>query len=109
MASQTATGTPAATRPQTIARHSYLIMQTPTTAQLRTAIEVLNKLGERLNIQAEHSVMQLAESPLGAHYAGRIEVGTIEQTTRIESVATQLKNWRDELLQQRRQCVSHHV
>jgi hypothetical protein len=24
-------------------------MQTPTTAQLRTAIEVLNKLGERLN------------------------------------------------------------
>jgi len=32
-------------------------MQTPTTAQIRTAIEVLNKLGERLNIQAEHSVM----------------------------------------------------
>jgi hypothetical protein len=84
-------------------------MQAPTTAQLRTAIEVLNKLGERLNTHAEHSVMQLAESPLGAHYAGRIEVGTIEQTTRIESVATQLKNWRDELLEQRRQCVSHHV
>ena len=84
-------------------------MQTPTTAQLRTAIEVLNKLGERLNTHAEHSVMQLAESPLGAHYAGRIEVGTIEQTTRIEAVATQLKNWRDEMLEQRRQCVSHHV
>ena len=73
-------------------------MQTPTTAQLRTAIEVLNKLGERLNTHAEHSVMQLAESPLGAHYAGRIE-----------AVATQLKNWRDELLEQRRQCVGHHV
>ena len=84
-------------------------MQTPTTAQLRTAIEVLNKLGERLNIHAAHSAMQLSESPLGAHYAGRIEVETIEQTTRIESVATQLKNWRDELLEQRRQCVSHHV
>jgi len=84
-------------------------MQTPTTAQIRAAIEVLTKLGERLNIHAEHSVMQLSESPLGAHYAGRIEVGAIEQTTRIEGVATQLKNWRDELLEQRKQCVSHHV
>ena len=84
-------------------------MQTPTTAQLRTAIEVLTKLGERLNTHAEHSVMQLSESPLGAHYAGRIEVGAIEQTGRIEAVATQLKDWRDELLQQERQCISHHV
>ena len=75
-------------------------MQTPSTAQIRTAIEVLKKLGERINTHAEHSVMQLSESPLGAHYAGRIEVGAIEQTTRIETVATQLKNWRDELLQQ---------
>jgi hypothetical protein len=84
-------------------------MQTPTTAQIRTAIEVLNKLGERLNTHAEHSVMQLSESPLGAHYAGRIEVGATEQISRIEAVATQLKNWRDEMLEQRRQCVSHHV
>ena len=94
---------------QSVTRHSHLIMQTPTTAQLRTAIEVLTKLGERLNIHAEHSVIQLSESQLGAHYARRIEVGAIEQTARIEAVATQLKNWRDELLQQERQCVSHHV
>ncbi|HOC54755.1 MAG TPA: hypothetical protein PKI20_03940 [Verrucomicrobiota bacterium] len=84
-------------------------MQTPTTAQIRTAIEVLTKLGERLNTHAEHSVMQLSESPAGAHHAGRIEVSAIEQTTRIETVAAQLKNWRDGLLEQRRQCVSHHV
>jgi len=84
-------------------------MQTPTTAQLRTAIEVLTKLGERLNIHAEHAVVQLSESQLGAHYAWRIEMGAIEQTTRIEAVATQLKNWRDELLQQERNCVSHRV
>jgi hypothetical protein len=32
-------------------------MQSPTIAQLRTAIEVLTKLGERLNTHAEHSVM----------------------------------------------------
>lgn len=84
-------------------------MQTPTTAQIRTAIEVLTKLGERLNTHAEHSVMQLSESPAGVHHAGRIEVSAIEQTTRIEAVAVQLKNWRDELLEQRRQCVSHHA
>jgi hypothetical protein len=36
-------------------------------------------------------------------------VGAIEQTTRIETVAEQLESWRDDLLQQRRQCVSHHV
>lgn len=84
-------------------------MQTPTTAQIRTAIEVLTKLGERLSTHAQHSVMQLSESPLGAHYAGRIEVGTTEQITRIEAVATQLKHWRDELVEQRKQCVSNHV
>ena len=94
---------------KTLTRRQHLIMQTPTTAQLRTAIEVLTKLGERLNTHAEHSVMQLSESQLGAHYAGRIEVVAIEQTTRIEAVAAQLRNWRDELLQQEGQYVSHHV
>ena len=84
-------------------------MQTPTTAQIRTAIEVLSKLGERLSTHAAHSVMQLSESPAGAHHAGRIEVSAIEQTSRIEVVAALLKNWRDEMLDQRRQCVSHHV
>ena len=84
-------------------------MQTPTTAQIHTAIEVLNKLGERINTHAEDSVMQLSESPHGAQHAGCIEVGAIEQTTRIEAVAAQLQHWRDELGQERRQCVSHHV
>ncbi|MGI8966185.1 MAG: hypothetical protein ACR2H1_08890 [Limisphaerales bacterium] len=84
-------------------------MQTPTTAHIRTAIEVLTKLGERLNTHGKHSVMQLSESSLGAHYAGRIEVRAIEQITRIEAVGTQLRNWRDEMLEQRRQCVGHHV
>ena len=84
-------------------------MQTPTTAQLQTAIEVLNKLGLRLTGHAEHSVMQLSESPHGAQYAGQVEVTAIEQTTRIEAVSTQLKHWRDELLEQKRHTFSHHV
>jgi hypothetical protein len=84
-------------------------MQTPTTAQLRTAIEVLSKLGERLNTEAAHSVIQLPETRLGDDYAARIEARAIEKTTHIETVAAQLKNWRDELLEQRRHCVAHHV
>jgi hypothetical protein len=94
---------------KTLRRHPRLIMQTPTRAQFRTAIEVLTKLGERRNTHVEHSVMQLSGSSLGAYHAGRIEVGAIEQTTRIEAVATQLKNWRNELLEQRKQYVCHHV
>ena len=84
-------------------------MQTPTTAQLRTAIEVLNKLAERLNEQAAYSVIQMPESRLGDDYATKVEARSIEQTTRIETVAAQLKNWREELLQQQRQSISYHV
>jgi hypothetical protein len=84
-------------------------MQTPTTAQLRTAIEVLKKLRERLNEHAAHSVMQLPETRLGDDYAARIEARTIEQTTRIEGVIGQLEAWRSELLEQRRHRVSHRL
>jgi hypothetical protein len=84
-------------------------MQTPSTAQIRTAIEVLNRLGERLNERAANSVMQLHDSQFGDRQAGRIETKAIEQTTQIQSVAAQLEEWRDELVQERRQCVSHHV
>jgi ribosomal 50S subunit-associated protein YjgA (DUF615 family) len=84
-------------------------MQTPSTTQIRTAIEVLNKLGERLNERAANSVMQLHDSQFGDRQAGRIETKAIEQTSRIQSVAAQLEQWRDELVQERRQCVSHHV
>jgi hypothetical protein len=84
-------------------------MLTPTTAELLNAIEVLNKLGERINTRAAHSVIQLPDTSLGEHYAGQIGVRAIEQNNRIETVTEQLKNWRDELLQLRRQNVSQSV
>lgn len=84
-------------------------MQTPTTAELLNAIEVLKKLGERITTDAAHSVLQMPNSHLGGRYAGRIGVNAIEQTSRIEGVAGQLKNWRDELIEQRRQHVSQSV
>ena len=52
-------------------------MQTPTTTQLRSTIEGLNKLGERLTARASDSAMQLRESPFDNHQAGRIEVKAI--------------------------------
>jgi hypothetical protein len=51
----------------------------------------------------------MPESQLGEHYAAQIEVKSIEQITRIETVAMQLQNWRDELLQPQKQSNSNHV
>ena len=84
-------------------------MQQPTTAELRTAIQVLKKLGERFNEHAAHSITELPHTQLGDNYAAHIEARTIEQTTRIEAVAAQLQSWRDELLQQQEQSISNHV
>jgi hypothetical protein len=84
-------------------------MMTPTTAELRTAIEVLKMLGERLNDHAAHSVRQLPETELGDRYAAHIEAQSIEQSSHIEKVSIQLQNWRDELLQQRKQQVTQTV
>jgi hypothetical protein len=84
-------------------------MLTPTNAELLYAIEVLKKLSEHINTHAAHSVMQMPESSLGEHYAGRIGVNAIEQTSHIETVAGQLQNWRNELLLQRSQNVSQSV
>ena len=84
-------------------------MTTRTTAELLNAIGVLKKLAERITTDAAHSVLQMPNSSLGGHYAGRIGVNAIEQTSRIEAVAGQLKTWRDELIQQRNQSISNHV
>jgi hypothetical protein len=86
-----------------------LIMMTPTTAEIRTAIEVLKMLDQRLNDQAAHSVMQLPNTELGDQYAEQIKARTIEQTSHIEKVSMQLQNWREELLQQQKQQVVQSV
>jgi ribosomal 50S subunit-associated protein YjgA (DUF615 family) len=109
MASKGHTRVSAEVRPQILARHSHLIMQTPTTAQLRTAIEVLKKFGEHINHNAANLVVQLPDTHFGDHCAARVEVLKIEQVSRIQTLAEQLENWRDQLLQERRHCVSHHV
>ena len=65
MASQTSPRTSARTRAQTISRHPHLIMQTPSTAQIRTAIEVLKKFGEHINHNADNLVIELPDTRMG--------------------------------------------
>jgi len=84
-------------------------MQTPTTVEFNTAIEVLKKYAERLNEQAAHSMIQMPESRLGVDYAARIQSQTIGQIGQIETVAAQVKNWRDVIFQQADQTNSRHV
>ena len=84
-------------------------MQIPTKAEFNTAIEVLKKYAERLNEQAAHSMIQMPESCLGVDYAARIQSQTIGQIGQIETVAAQVKNWRDEIFQQADQTNSRHV
>jgi hypothetical protein len=84
-------------------------MQSPTTAEFNIAIEVLKKYAERLNEQATHSMIQMPESRLGVDYAARIQTQTIGQISQIETVAAQVKNWRDEIFQQPDQPNFRHV
>jgi hypothetical protein len=84
-------------------------MQTPTTAEVNTAIEVLKKYAERLNEQAAHSMIQMPESRLGVDYVARIQSQTIGQIGQIETVAAQVKNWRDEIFQQPDHTNFRHV
>jgi hypothetical protein len=78
-------------------------MQTPTPAQIKTAIKVLKMYAERLNEQATHSVIQMPESRLGTDYATRIQSQSIGQISHVEAVAVQLTNWLVEIIQPQKQ------
>jgi hypothetical protein len=72
-------------------------METPTAKQLETAMEVLTRLGERLDRDTAHSMVQFPDTELGICYKASLQVQSIQQVKRIEAVSSQLKNWRDEL------------
>jgi hypothetical protein len=88
------------------AGHSH--SEIPTAAELHTAIQVLEKLTSRLDTHAKHSLEELPANQLGNQYATQIKSNLTQQTERIKLVGTDLKNWQDELLQQR-QTPSYHV
>ena len=84
-------------------------MQRPTIAQLRTTIDVLKKLEQRLDNDGADCVMRLPDSRFGDQAAERIETSKLQQTEQIQSVVAQRENWCDKLNEPWRQCVSHHV
>ena len=84
-------------------------MQTPTAIQIRTAIEVLQKLGKRINEHAARSVRQMPSSSQAGLLLGQITVNAREQTKQVEAITGQLQTWHTELEQRRRQNVSYHV
>lgn len=62
-------------------------MQTPTTAQIRNAIEVLKKFGEHINGNVANLLVQPPDRHFGDHCAARVEVLKIEQVSRIRTLA----------------------
>ena len=84
-------------------------MEIPTSIQIRTAIEVLEKLGERINEHAARSVRQIPSSSVNGQLAGQISVNAMEQTKQVGEITGLLKTWHGELEQRRRQNVSQHV
>jgi hypothetical protein len=84
-------------------------MQEPTTIQLRTAMDVLQKLGERINEHAARSARQIPSSSVSGQLAGQISVNAMEQTKQVAEITGLLKTWQGELDQRRRQSVSNHI
>ena len=84
-------------------------MQEPTTIQLRTAMEVLQKLGERINQHAAKSVRQIPPSSVNGQLAGQISANAMEQKKQVGEITGLLKTWHGELEQRRRQNVSNHI
>ena len=81
----------------------------PSTAQIRTAIEVLEKLGERINEYAARSARQIPNFGLAGHIAGQISLNAMEQNKQVQEITGLLKTWHGELEHRRRQNVSLHL
>jgi hypothetical protein len=84
-------------------------MQTPTTAQIRTAIEVLERLDERITKNAARSLFQMPPCHGVGVVAGQIAVDAQEQTKQVKSLTGLLQTWHGELERKQKQGVSVHV
>jgi hypothetical protein len=84
-------------------------MQTPTTAQVRTAIEVLEKLGERITKNAARSLSQIPPCNGAGGVASQISVDATEQNKQVKSLTGLLQTWHGELERTQKQGVKVHV
>jgi hypothetical protein len=72
-------------------------MNSPTPQQLRTAIEVLQQLGQRINVEAANSLCLLSDSRHGADQATNIQAHAVEQNTHLAMLITRLDEWLEEM------------
>jgi hypothetical protein len=72
-------------------------MKSPTPQQLRTTIEVLKQLGERINTEAADSLCQLSECRPDDGQAASIKAHAIEQNTQLAMLVTRLDQWLEEM------------
>lgn len=84
-------------------------MQAPTTTEVRTAIEVLEKLGERINKNAARSLSQIPPCNGAGEVAGQISVNAMEQNKQVQSITGLLQTWHGELERKQKRNVSIHV
>lgn len=75
--------------------------QTPSAAELHTAVKVLAELEARIGFETAYSVIQLPPTQSGLRFALSLKERAVEQTLRIKTVSAQLENWRQELAAQR--------
>jgi hypothetical protein len=68
-------------------------MQAPTATQVRTAIEVLEKLGERINEHAARSVRQIPPSHAAGQLVSQISASATEQNNRVKAITGLLQTW----------------
>lgn len=84
-------------------------METPTTAQIRTAIEVLEKLGQRVNKTAARSLSQIPPCNGAGQVASQISTDAMEQTKQVKAITGLLQTWYGELERKQKHSVSVHV
>lgn len=74
-------------------------MNTPSSGDILIAVKVLEAYRNQLHIEAAHNIVELPETSLGQHYAGRIGSQTIESSGRIDDLIMGLNDWRQSLRQ----------
>jgi hypothetical protein len=74
-------------------------MKAPTPNEIRNAVKVLEAYRDQVHIEAAHSIIELPDTSLGVHYAGRIGSQTLEKSGRIDDIITRLNDWRESLRQ----------
>lgn len=84
-------------------------LPTPTPTELRIAVEVLKKLGERINLHGAHFATQLPQSELGKQYAAQSDANMLGQVAQIELQIARLECWKSELQEQRRLCAYQRI